>query len=251
MIAWRNIRGMAFLGLTLAVFFIHSDPSELRAQPNEEPATAESIDAMRSEAYQLNQYAVELANQNRFEEAIPYAKRALLLSRKVNGPQHRDVAADLFSLANLYMATGDYFSAEPLLQEAIGIDRKLFGDYHPEVAVDMGGLGLLYKKMGNYSAAEEQFLAATKIIHQSLVEGGNSKYGIQQAKLFHNLGNIQTDMQKYDAALTSYLNAEQLYEMFDKQSAIEILITMAEIKRQLGDPAAAEAFLGRAQHLSE
>lgn len=251
MISPENKRTMGFWGVALTVLFVLGGFDVLHGQSGEETTTADSVEAMRSEAYQLNQRANQLAGQQRYQEAIPVAKRALLLSRKVNGTLHRDVAADLFSLANLYMATGDYFNAEPLIQEAIGIDRKLFGEQHPEVAVDMGGLGLLYKKMKNYEAAEKSFLDATAMIQNSLAEDGNARYFGYLAKLYHNLGNIQLEMRKHDAAFTSYFNAEQIYEILDRRSAVKLLIDMAEIKRQLGDQAGAEAFLQRARQLSE
>ncbi len=235
--------------LFLIVSFDHG--AELPAQSQTGGNSAAAVQQMKDEAYDLNQTVIQLSGQGRFKEAIPKAKRALMLSKKIHGPKHRNVTADLFTLANLYIGTGDYFNAEPLIQEAISIDRELFGANHPEVAIDMGGLGLLYKKKGDYTSAEQSFTQAAQMMQASLKDHGNAKYLMNFARLLHNLANLQLDMQKYQPALESYFNAEQIYEIYDKKSAVEVLVTMAEIKRKMGDHGAANAYLNRAETLAE
>ena len=250
MISIRSKRIVMYIVFTLTIVHLNSGCSEVHAQ-FEEQTTIESVESMKAKAYQLNQQAIQLMNQKRYKEAIPIAKQALVLSRKVSGSPSHNLAADLFSLANVYMATGDYFNAEPLIKEAISIDRKLYGEQHPEVAIDIGGLGLLHKNKGDYATAEKYFLDATVMIQNSLAKESNNKYLMYQANLFHNLGSTQVAMKKYKMALISYNNAEQIYEVLHKPNAIELLIEMAEIQRQLGDHAAAEAFLKRARQLSQ
>lgn len=199
-------------------------------------------------ALQLNQEAIELARQGRFDEAITKGKRALELTRKIRGSKHRDVAADLFTLANFYMGKGDYFNAELLLREAISIDEELFGQDHPEVGNDLAGLGTFYVAKGDYAAAESTYQAARRILTKSV---GNPKYTEHAASVSYNLGSLYVRMGENDLAIVNLHNAEQLYELIDRRMAIKVLTEMAELKRQLGEHKAAEQFLQRAAYLSQ
>ena len=83
------------------------------------------------EAY--NQFS-ELYAQGRYQEAVPFAEKAVRLNKQEIGPDHPTTATLLNDLANLYHAQGRYAEAEPLYQRAVAIREKSLGPDHPDVA---------------------------------------------------------------------------------------------------------------------
>jgi tetratricopeptide (TPR) repeat protein len=115
------------------------------------------------EASALNQKVIQLYNQGRFSEALPPAQRALGMREKALGPDHREVAVSLNSLAELYRAQGRYADAEPLYKRALAIWEKAHGPDHPEVATGLNNLALLYQAQGRYADAEPLYKRALAI----------------------------------------------------------------------------------------
>ncbi len=64
------------------------------------------------EVKRLNQEALKLYAQGKYDEAVPLARRVLAIREKVLGPERPAVATSLNSLALLYHAKGDYVHAE-------------------------------------------------------------------------------------------------------------------------------------------
>ena len=86
------------------------------------------------EANNLNQQALQLYNQGRYSEAIPFAQRTLAIVEKAFDPDYSDVATALNNLADLYRAEGRYAEAEPLYQRSLAIKEKAYGPDHPDTA---------------------------------------------------------------------------------------------------------------------
>ena len=70
------------------------------------------------------------------------------------GPDHRDVANSLSTLASLYQSQGRYADAEPLFQRSLAIWEKALGPDHRDVALALNHLASLYKDQGRYADAE-------------------------------------------------------------------------------------------------
>src|SRR5271168_4900153 len=73
----------------------------------------------------LNQQVNQLIEQGKYQEAIPFAERAVEVAKRLRGPEHPDTADSLYNLGVLFQRIGDYSKAEPLLQEALRIQRKV------------------------------------------------------------------------------------------------------------------------------
>src|SRR5215471_9965033 len=106
------------------------------------------------EARQLYAQVVQLYGQGRYKEAISLAQRALAITEKAFGPEHRDVASSLNNLAVLYDSTGAYAKAEPLYQRALAITEKALGPEHPDTATSLNNLAALYDATDTYAKAE-------------------------------------------------------------------------------------------------
>ena len=72
-------------------------------------------------------------------------KRASAIKEKSFGANHPDVAENLYTLATVYMAQGNYADAEALLKRALAIREKALGTDHPTVAANLDGLAALYQ----------------------------------------------------------------------------------------------------------
>ena len=68
--------------------------------------------------------AGELYAQGRYQEALRFVEKALRLSEREFGPDHRGVATVLNSLALVYRAQGKYAEAEPLHKRALELNAE-------------------------------------------------------------------------------------------------------------------------------
>src|SRR5262245_55416430 len=78
----------------------------------QEPKTSDDAAALDAEVERLYQ-------AGKYAEATEIARRLLVIRETALGPEHRDVATSLNSLANLYQAQGRYGDAEPLYQRTL------------------------------------------------------------------------------------------------------------------------------------
>jgi tetratricopeptide (TPR) repeat protein len=72
---------------------------------------------------------------------------------KAHGPDHRDVAASLNNLADLYERQSRFAGAEPLYQRALAIREQAAGPDHPETATLPNNLASFYQAQGRYTDA--------------------------------------------------------------------------------------------------
>jgi CHAT domain-containing protein/tetratricopeptide (TPR) repeat protein len=165
-----------------------------------------------AEAERLNQQAIELYQQGKYNEAISLAEKALAIRKKVLEENHLDVATSLNNLAQLYDSQGRYSEAEPLYKEALAIRKKQLGDNHPDTAQSLNNLAILYKKQGRYSEAEPLYKQALAIYKTQV--GDN-----------------------HPSTATSLNNLAELYRVQGRYREAEPLFkeALAISKKQLGD----------------
>ncbi len=95
-----------------------------------------------------------LYTQGRFQEALPFAEKALNLGKSELGSDHSIIAPLLNNLAELYRIQGRYAEAEPLYKRSLGIGERTLGPLHPDVATSLNNLALLYHAQNRYLRAE-------------------------------------------------------------------------------------------------
>ncbi|MBI4460160.1 MAG: tetratricopeptide repeat protein [Acidobacteria bacterium] len=101
----------------------------------------------------LNKLAVLYHFQEKYAAAERLYKRALKISEKTSGSQHREVASILNNLANLYHDQKRYAEAEPLYKRSLTIVEKIFGANHPKAARRISNLADLYHTQGKLEQA--------------------------------------------------------------------------------------------------
>ena len=95
------------------------------------PASLYAQSEALMEAYNQGQALYEAG---RYEQAIPFWRKALELGEGELGPDHPTTALLLNNLAVLYRTQGRYEAVEPLLKRALAIREKALGPGHPKVA---------------------------------------------------------------------------------------------------------------------
>jgi tetratricopeptide (TPR) repeat protein len=197
-----------------------------------------------------NHQAGELAAQGKYDEAIVAAKKALVLSEKVYGKVHRNVSADLVTLASLYIVKGDYFNAERMLTRAMEIDTQLFGSSHPEVGLDHLGIANLYKNRGNYAEADKEYKESIRIMQAGVMNNDEMlvHYAPHIGQAHYEYGKVLVDMKDYHGSLKEMGEAAAIYEVVNPSKAVDVLIRMAEINRMLGNQQEADRIM---RHVKE
>lgn len=101
----------------------------------------------------LNKLAVLYHFQEKYAAAERLYKRALKVSEKTLGSQHREGGSILNNLANLYHDQKRYAKAEPLYKRSLAIVENVFGPNHPKVARRLSNLADLYHAQGREDEA--------------------------------------------------------------------------------------------------
>ena len=111
----------------------------------------------------LNNEAMELHRQGKYDRAVVVAQKALEVAKQNVGPDHPAVATSLNNLALLYDTQGDYAKAEPLYKRSLAIGEKALGPDHPDVATSLENMAVLYRKTDRIKDAESLESRAARI----------------------------------------------------------------------------------------
>ena len=201
------------------------------------------------EANALNGKVIELYYSGRYEEAIPYAERALQIREKALGKEHPEVASSLNNLAALYKATGRYAEAEPLYVRALQIREKALGKEHPHVAASLNNLAILYYATGRYAEAEPLYVRSLRITEKAL-----GKDHPDVATSLNNLAELYRDTGRYAEAEPLYQQALQIQEKAlgkEHPDLAQSLNNLALLYKATGRYAEAEPLLQRALEINE
>jgi CHAT domain-containing protein/Tfp pilus assembly protein PilF len=126
--------------------------------------------ALLQEADSLNTRVVQLWSAGRSREALPLARQAVAIRRKVQGERHPDYAQSLFNLAAQHQALGQWKEAEALYRQALAIKKQVLGERHPDYAGSLSNLAALYLELGEYTQAEPLFRQVLELRKQVLGE---------------------------------------------------------------------------------
>ena len=163
--------------------------------------------AQADELQDANDQYEALDEQGKYQEALPFAQKAVRLAETKFGKESGDTSVYLSNLGSLYATLGDYDKAEPLYKRALEIDEKALGPDHPDVATGLNNLGLLYDDLGDYDKAEPLYERALEILEKQL--GPDHP---QVATGLNNLGSLYNNLGDYDKAEPLYKRALEIQE---------------------------------------
>ena len=148
---------------------------------------------------ELDDKVIDLFNQEKYEEAIPFALQALEQAKKEFGDTSYTYTTCLSNLGVLYHKINQYSAAEPLFKQAMAIIEAKKGEEHPEYATCANNLAFLYKDLGKYPQTEELF-KKTLAIRKRLLGETHPFY----------LGSLRELATLYNST-NKYMLAEPLY----------------------------------------
>jgi TonB family protein len=213
-----------------------------------------SQNAELQEASTLNESAVKLFNQKKYDEAIPLAKRALAIRDKLLPRNDAQIASSLNNLGELYLAMKDYKAAREVFDRLLKIQEEIFGADDVNLTFTLDRLAVLHYAAGNWSETE----AAYKRV-LVLREKGLGTNDVLVAQSWFSLGEFYRFRRKLEPALDSYKRSLELYGKLGKTMTPEferasdgfaclgydhhkpeLFKQLTDLRRQFAGPTAAE-----------
>jgi WD40 repeat protein/CHAT domain-containing protein/tetratricopeptide (TPR) repeat protein len=150
---------------------------QTREYDKAEPLLKEVIDVRKQVVGEYDaRFALALRELGRLYESTSEFSRAetqfrqsLDIYRQALG-EHAETATALIWLGSLYVETGAYDRAVPLLQEAVAMRKKVLTEKHPHYGGALYQLALLYRAMGDYASAERSHREALAVCRAALGE---------------------------------------------------------------------------------
>lgn len=135
------------------------------------------------------QVAVEKADDllglYKYEEAFPFAARALEIAEKELDADDIFVARAMITLGGIQTRRGNYPAALALLQRAVVISEKSLSIEHPQFSNSLFALGLYYRLTGDFVKAERLYRQVLEVRERTL-----GKDHEQVEPILNNLGNL-------------------------------------------------------------
>ena len=159
------------------------------------------------------------------------------------GPDHPQVANDVFNLGLISYRRRDFKNAIDLYTRALAIRENTFGRSHPVIAITLNNFGLVYWRQGNYPRAEEFFGRSLALCEQ--LYGPES---LRAANALANLGIIAKETGKYAKAESDYRRALAIKEKHlgsRHPDLIALVESLAILYRDRGEYAQAEEMFQR------
>ncbi len=194
--------------------------------PVEQEKYPDSVQLART----LSGLGLLLLRENKPEEALPLAEKALALAVKSEGEDSLDAALAYANIGETRRFLGQNDRAFPLLRKSRALYEKILGPTHPRVASLLSQEGLLLMEDGKLSLAE-------KAMRQSL--DTLSKYcpgcGFELFVSESNLGLLRMKQGKYteaDRLLTHVLSMEETYLNHPGSDMAATLMALAQIRQK-------------------
>jgi len=158
------------------------------------------------EAATLTDSVVKLFNEQKFDEAVPLAKRALEIRERLLAPGDPRISTSLSYLADVYIARRSYGDARKFLLRLIENQEKRFGPDNIELAPTLDRVAFLHRRGDDLTRAEEAYKRAIvlkeKTFEADSVEVARSLAGL--AEVYRDRKDFKRAAPIYDRALSIY-----------------------------------------------
>ncbi|MFQ5429612.1 MAG: tetratricopeptide repeat protein [Phycisphaerae bacterium] len=188
----------------------------------ETPDMAESID-------NLGTALLAMGNGRR---ALDYKLRALVIRRRILGPEAKDTGVSLSNLAWLYQRLGHPELVESLRTQALAVFKKSLGPDHPYCALEKGNLAKFYQ-------AQRKPEKAVKLFEELVASDDKRPETLLNPDVverYVSLGVAYLQAGRIDDAVQVFTVAEQrlkkLHDSGRKEAALNILLNMADVCQQ-------------------
>ncbi|HKG46798.1 MAG TPA: TonB family protein [Pyrinomonadaceae bacterium] len=158
------------------------------------------------EAADLAKSVVGLFNEQKFDEALVAAKRALEIRERLLPRTDPRVVQSLGHVGDLYLSKRDYDNARKLFERLLLIQEERFGPTDVNLAFVCDRLAVLYNRDGKPAKAEE--------LYQRALAAREKAFGpehVQVADTLYALAQFYRHRREYDRALASYKRSLMIY----------------------------------------
>jgi TonB family protein len=193
-----------FFALAITLSFFLPAIAQTTATPSQNDG---SKSAELREAVSLSAQVVELYNKDRYDEAMPIAKRALEIRERLLDAGDPLVGDALQNLASIYSGKKNYGAALSLYKRALSIFEKALGPENAKIANTLHSLGWLYYAQGDLGKAEESFQRSLAV--REKVSGSNHN---EVALALDMLAQFYQQQLKYAKAVDYYKRALDVKE---------------------------------------
>lgn len=210
-------------------------------------STCFSLPSSAGETAALSAKIDALSHAGKYAEAAALAQGQLQSMQKKYGPVHRDVAAAMNNLAQLYGELGRDAEAEPLFKQAIAIMEKAAGV--DEVAPELNNLAALYQRRERYAEAEPLFKRALAIRERSF---GRDHPDVGQS--LNNLATLYEKLGRHDDSEPLFKRALAIYEKAagpEHPAVATLLNNLGQVDKVQGRYAEAEPRIKRSLAIRE
>ena len=168
------------------------------------------------EAVALTESVVQLFKDQKFDEALPQAKRALEIRSRLLAPGDPQISTSLSYLADLYIAKRNYGEARKFLLRVIENQERRFGPDDIGLAATLDRVALLHRREGDSRKAEDAYKRAI-----ALKEKAFGIDNVEVARSLAGLAEIYRDHKDFDRASPMYDRALSIYGKSVGLSSVE------------------------------
>ena len=199
----RSKSGRAGSRLTVLLLLIEVITSARMASGQNPPARS----AQLVEADNLSAQVVRLYQEEKFDEALPLARRALKIREKALGADDRLLAAAMDNLAEIHLARKKPDDAEPLYRRALAIYEKTTSAKEPYVGRVLERLALIRSAKGDFGRAEDFYKRALAAKEQAL--GQESDEVLQSVRGLAEFYRARGEFDKAEVLLRRVVEARE------------------------------------------
>ena len=159
-----------------------------------------------AEATKLTESVAQLFKEEKFDEALPLAKRALEIRERLLPRTDPRVAMSLGYVGDLYIAKRDYDNAKKTFERLLQLQEEQGGPNDVKLASTLDRLAVLYNRDGKPAKAEELYQRALALREKAL-----GPEDVQVADTYYALGQLYRVRKEFDKALNSYRRSLVIY----------------------------------------
>ena len=197
----------------------------------------------------MNNLAVVLSDQGKYEQAEDMSRQALGLRETVLGKEHPSTLTSMNNLASVLSNQGKYEQAEEMHRQALRLSEMVLGKEHPSTLTSMNNLASVLSNQGIYEQAEEMHRQALGLYETVL--GEEHPHTLTS---MNNLAAVLSRQGKYEQAEELYRQALGLRETVlgkEHPDTITTIDSLAKVLRHQGKYEQAEEMHRHVLRLSE
>ena len=159
-----------------------------------------------AEATELTKSVAKLFKEDKFDEALPLAKRALEIRERLLPRTDPRVTMSLGYLGDVYMARRDYDDAKKTFERLLVLQEEQGGPDDVKLASTLDRLAVLYNRDKKPAKAEELYQRALALREKTF-----GPEDVQVAETYYALGQFYRIRKEFDKALNSYRRSLAIY----------------------------------------